>query len=93
MFAGTVGNCAGSDPSKTQAAARPSHNVLSLGHTKNKDRIFISAVVIGWDSTFMILYLRSQHTHYVCVETFIRYDERYDEKWSNYYTHVILASQ
>lgn len=54
MFAGTIGDCAGSDPSETQAAARPSHNVLSLRHTK-KDRIFTLALVTGWDSTFMIL--------------------------------------
>lgn len=63
VFAGTIGDRARSDPSKTQAAARPSHDVLGLRHAKHKDRIFISAVVIGWDSTFTILVLFKVLTH------------------------------
>lgn len=36
MFAGPIGDCAGSDPSKTQAAARSSHNVLGLRCTNGQ---------------------------------------------------------
>lgn len=50
MFAGAVSDRARSDPSKTQAAARPSHNVLSLSdnRTHRAQRLNIHNGIVDW---------------------------------------------
>lgn len=94
MFAGAVSDRARSDPSKTQAAARPSHNVLSLRDNQtHRDGIFLSGLVM-FTCMMLMLFNVSGHkldldimknSQPVTLTSFLRPSSRYVAVTSLYF--------